>query len=72
MEVSEDLGNEIEDLDVLIAEIEEKMVEHKEMAFDEVDVLKKALSPSGKISIATKTQGLEAVKNIGATGPATA
>ena len=52
MEPSAHISEEMEDLEELIDDVKEVMVEHKNMAFTEVETLKRKLSsssPSGKV-----------------------
>jgi len=75
MEPSAHISEEMEDLEELIDDVKEVMVEHKNMAFTEVETLKRKLSsssPSGKVVEVAKAPRLDTAKAIGSSGPGTA
>jgi len=75
MEASAHISEEMEDLVELIDNVKEVMVEHKNMAFTEVETLKRKLSsssPSGKVAEVSKAPRLDTAKAIGSSGPGTA
>merc|ERR1719319_1908158 len=75
MEASAHLSEEMEDLVELIDNVKEVMVEPKNMAFTEVETLKRKLSsssPSGKVAEVSEAPRLDTAKAIGSSGPGTA